>query len=86
MRRGASSRGSFPWNARPFTAPGSCMKTYTGHIYLAARANKDEVDASSGASDRAPGTSKDIPDVMQRATPTVPRRHMSGCTVLVFLR
>ena len=23
MKRGASSLGSFPWNARPFTAPGS---------------------------------------------------------------
>ena len=39
-----------------------------GHIYPAARADGDEVDASSGASSRAPSTSKR--SLMKCATPT----------------
>ena len=45
------------------------------YIYPAARADEDEVDASSGASDRAPRTSKQ--SMLKCATPTMSCCHMN---------
>ena len=49
------------------------------YTYPAATADKDEGDASSGASSRAPSTPKQ--SMMKGATPTMSRRHMSSCMV-----
>ena len=48
------------------------------YLYPAARADEDEVDASSGASSRAPSTSKQ--SWTKCATPTMLRCHMNSCS------
>ena len=53
-----------------------CIIYMNDYIYPAARADEDEVDASSGASSRAPSTSKQT--LMRSATPTT-------CTQLLHI-